>query len=148
MSNRFNPTARRRARRFALQAIYQWQLSGDDLSEIERQFFMANSDVKFDTEYFRELLHGIPAHLSTLDNYMSDFLDRPANQLDPIELAILRIGIYEFTQRLDVPYRVVINEALELAKIFGAEDGHKYVNGILDQVARRIRTIEISKEGS
>lgn len=141
--SKMSPAARRKARYFALQALYQWQLSGNDLADIEVQYLTDNDMKRVDTPYFRELLHGVPQHLDTLDEKMADILDRPLKELDPIELAVLRIGIYELTYRPDVPYRVVINEALELAKLFGAEDGYKYVNGILDKVAQQLRKNEI-----
>ncbi len=98
---------------------------------------------KTDIDYFKELLQGIPAHCVNLDQHLQPLLDRPADELDPIELAILRIGAYELMQRPDIPYRVAINEGVELAKAFGAADGHKYVNGVLDKLARQLRSKEM-----
>lgn len=138
-----NPFARHKARRLVLQALYQWQLSEENLIKIEEQFLVDNTEMKFDRDYFKELLHAIPAKLDQIDNLMVPFLDRKIKELDPVELNIMRIGCYELSERLEIPYRVVINEALELAKMFGAEDGHKYVNGILDKLSRQLRVVEI-----
>jgi N utilization substance protein B len=138
-----NPTARRNARQYALQALYQWQLSGAAISEIELDFLVHHIKQKTDLEYFKELIHQIPEQHDELDNKMISFLSRPITELDPIELAILRIGTYELAKRLDIPYRVAINEALELTKKFGSIEGYKFVNGVLDQVARQLRIEEI-----
>lgn len=141
--NKFNPQARHRTRRLLLQALYQWQLAGQPVAEIAAQFAQDENMVKADGDYFQELLQAIPAQSQALDQQFQSFLDRSVNELDPIELAILRLGTFELTQRLEIPYRVVINEAVELAKTFGAEEGHKYVNGILDRVAHQVRAAEI-----
>lgn len=138
-----NPTARRNARQYALQAMYQWQISATPIKELEFDFLVNHIKQKTDLDYFKELIHGIPTHCEELDNHMTPFLSRPISELDPVELAIIRLGIYELTKRLDVPYRVAINEALELTKKFGSVEGFKFVNGILDQVARTIRTEEM-----
>src|SRR5690242_101763 len=130
-----NPTARRNARQYALQAMYQWQLSGTPIKEIETDFLIHQIKHKTDLDFFKELIHAIPAQCDELDEQMSPFLSRPITELDPVELAILRLGIYELTQRLDIPYRVSINESLELAKKYGSVEGYKFVNGILDQIA-------------
>jgi N utilization substance protein B len=137
-----NPTARRHARQYALQALYQWQLSANPVSEIELDFLIHHVKKKTDLDYFKELLNEIPQQHDDLENHMVPFLNRPLSELDPIELTILRIGIYELSQRLDIPYRVVINEALELAKKFGSIEGYKFVNGVLDKIARKLRTDE------
>lgn len=137
-----NPTARRHARQYALQAMYQWQLSGASVSDIELEFLVHHIKQKTDVDYFKELIHAISKQHEELDNHMKPFLSRPIGELDPVELAILRLGTYELANRPDIPYRVAINEALELAKTFGSVEGHKFVNGILDQVARRLRTVE------
>jgi N utilization substance protein B len=139
-----NPTARRNAREYALQAMYQWQISETPLSDLEYQFLTKEIRKKTDLEYFKELMHNIPASTDELDNEMSPFLSRPLSELDPIELAILRIGIYELSKRLDIPYRVAINEALELTKRFGSIEGFKFVNGVLDQVAKKLRVHEVA----
>jgi N utilization substance protein B len=135
--------ARTRARRSALQALYQWQMAGQPLAEIEAQFLTAQDMSRVDVGYFHELLHQVPAHLSALDEALEPVLDRPIGQVDPVERAILRIGAYELGHRLEVPWRVVIDEAVELAKMFGAEQGHRYANAVLDRLARRLRTAEI-----
>ena len=134
--------ARSKARRAAVQALYQWQLSHQDVSEIDTQFLAEQDMVKLEIPYFQELLHKIPAHLDELDAHIAPVLDRPINNVDPVERAILRIGAYELMFRLDVPYRVIINEAVEMAKVFGGEEGYKYVNGILDKVAKKLRKAE------
>lgn len=141
------PSARRKARRFALQALYQWQIAQTRVGEIELQFREDNDLSKVDTDYFHELLHGVPANLTDIDGTLRPVLDRPLEEVDPIERALLRLATYEFLHRLDVPYRVVINEALELAKTFGAEEGFKYVNGVLDKVARTTRKAETARTG-
>lgn len=135
--------ARTRARECAVQAIYQWQLTDNDLVEIEKHF-LEDHDLKgVDVAYFRELLHGIPSHLHELDDHISPFLDRSMGSIDPVERAILRVGTYELEFCLETPYRVVINEGVELGKTFGGEDGHKYINGILDKVAQKLRAVEV-----
>ncbi len=138
-----NPTARRHARQYALQAMYQWHISASPISEIELDFLVHHIKEKTDLDYFKELIRGIPKEQEALDKQMEPFLSRPISELDPVELSILRLTIYELTHRLDVPYRVAINEALELTKRFGSVEGYKFVNGILDQVARTLRADEI-----
>ena len=138
-----SPAARRKARRFALQALYQWQVSGSGLGDIEAEFRTDNDMSKVDDEYFHDILHGVPKEKSVLDDKIQPFLDRRIDELTPVELAILRLGAFEMCHRIDVPYKVVINEAIELAKTFGATDGHKYVNGVLDKLAQRERMVEI-----
>ena len=132
---RFSPKARSAARQCALQALYQWQLSGQDMDLILQQFLDEEDMETVDIPYFKRLLHGIHEDVKELDTTFSRFLDRDFNQIDPIELAILRIGCYELQQCPDIPFKVVINEGVELAKQFGAEMSHKYVNGILDKIA-------------
>ncbi len=136
------PAQRRRARRLAVQALYQWQISGSSLLAIEMEFREDNDFRKLDEDYFSELLHQVPAQIGRLDEMLGQLLDRPLQDLSPIELVILRMGTYELLERKDVPYRVVINEGVDLAKTFGATDGHKYVNGVLDKLARRVRQDE------
>ena len=138
-----SPAARRKARRFALQALYQWQVSGSGLGDIEAEFRTDNDMSKVDDEYFHDILHGVPKEKSVLDEKIQPFLDRRIDELTPVELAILRLGAFEMCHRIDVPYKVVINEAIELAKTFGATDGHKYVNGVLDKLTQRERMVEI-----
>lgn len=136
--------ARRKARRFAMQALYQWQMTRDSLSGIETQFRTDNDMRKTDVDYFHEILHGVPECLDDIDTAIKPFLDRELNELDQVERAILRLSTYELIKRVDVPYRVVINEGIELAKTFGATESHKYVNGILDKVAQRARYQEMN----
>lgn len=133
---------RKRARKLVLQALYQWQISGDTISEIEAQFRTDNDFAKVDSAYFNEMFREIPKQLSELDKQIEPFLDRMIDEVDPIEMCLLRMGTYEFMHRIDVPYRVVINEAVELAKQFGGTDGHKYINGILDKLSLRLRAAE------
>jgi N utilization substance protein B len=134
---------RSKARHHAVQALYQWQLTGQDVSDIDNQF-LAEQDVKtFEVPYFKELLHGVPANLHALDEQLSPLLDRALASVDPVERAILRLGAYELMRHPEVPFRVAIDEAVELAKIFGAEQGHKYVNGVLDKMAQKVRRSEI-----
>ncbi len=135
--------ARTRARECAVQAIYQWQLTANDVATIEKHFLEDHNLKGVDVTYFRELLHGVPSHLHELDDHISPFLDRSLESVDPVERAILRVGTYELEFHLETPYRVVINESVELGKTFGAEDGHKYVNGILDKVAQKLRAVEV-----
>ena len=138
-----SPSARSRARRLALQALYQWQIAKAPLNQIEAQFRSDNDFRNVDEDYFSAIIHGVPSHVSQLDEIMSDALDRPLAQLDPVELAALRIGCFELMNRKDIPYRVVINEAIELVKRFGAQDSHRYINGILDKLAPRLRADEV-----
>lgn len=128
-------SARTNARQRALQALYQWELTQQTLQLIEDQFFAEEDMTKVDVDYFKKLLHGIPQELKNLDSSFGSFLDRDISQLDVIELVILRIGSYELKYCPDVPFKVVINESVELAKRFGAEQSHKYVNSILDKLA-------------
>ncbi|MCX8649280.1 transcription antitermination factor NusB [Gilliamella sp. B2776] len=132
---------RRRARECAVQAIYSWQVSRNDLADVETSF-IAEQDMKgVDTKYFRELLHGVAKNTVELDEKMAPYLtERKVEELGQIELAILRIALYELLKRQDVPYKVVINEAIDLTKTFGAADSHKFVNGVLDKIAPTIRT--------
>jgi N utilization substance protein B len=130
------------ARRRALQALYQWQLAGQALGDIEVQFFEEQEMRDVDVEYFRELLHGIPRYLLSLDADLVPYVNIPLAEVDPVERAILRIAAYELSHRLDVPYRVVINEAVVLAKDFGAEQGHRFINGVLDKLAPVKRPVE------
>jgi N utilization substance protein B len=132
------------ARRSALQAIYQWQLTGYDLAEIERQFVEEHGLGHGDPAYFNELLHGIPNKLDSIDAALGEFTDRPISAIDPVERAVLRIGTYELLYRLDLPYKVILNESINLAKTFGAAHGHKYVNSILDRIAHKNRSVEIA----
>lgn len=135
---------RHNARRYAVQAMYQWQIAGTPLSEIEIDFMKYHIEKKVDLAYFKLLLHGIPEHQSSLDATMKPYLGRLQDEIDPIELAVLRLATFELIHRPDVPYRVVINEALELTKQFGSVDGFKFVNGVLDRVAKKVRAVEMN----
>ncbi len=134
---------RRKARRLVLQALYQWQVANSSISQVEAEFIVDNDFEKVDKEYFRELLRGVAAEVRQIDGVLTPLLDRKVQDVDPIELAISRMGAFELMNRVDVPYRVVINEAIELAKKFGGTDGHKFVNGILDRLAPQFRQVEI-----
>lgn len=133
---------RKKARSLLIQALYQWQMSDYPLNEIEAQY-RADNMGKIDWAYFHELFTGIVACVDELDESFRVSLDRDLSQLNPIELAILRLGAFELLKRIDIPYRVVINEGIELAKKYGATDSHKYVNGVLDKLARQHRAVEI-----
>ncbi len=137
-----DPHARSRARRRALQAIYAWQLSHTAIAKVIDQFQNEQDMEVADQEYFEDLVRGVEANLGTLDEALSHFLDRDIAQVDPIERAVLRIAAYELRHRIDVPYRVVINEAIETTKRFGSEHGHTYVNGVLDHAAAQWRAAE------
>ena len=138
--------ARTNARKAAVQALYQWQMAGHDLSEIERQFLEDERLKNAQKSYFVELFYGVPKNLDAIDLALSEFVDRPVDTIDPVERAILRIGAYELLHRPDMPYRVVLNESINLAKYFGADGSHKYVNGILDKIAQQKRAAEIKSK--
>ncbi|EGW22106.1 transcription antitermination factor NusB [Methylobacter tundripaludum] len=140
--------ARTNARKAAVQALYQWQMAGQNLSEIERQFLEEERLKDAQKSYFVELFYGVPKNLDAIDQVLSEFVDRPVDTIDPVERAILRIGVYELLYRLNMPYRVVLNEGINLAKDFGADGSHKYVNGILDKVAQQTRAGEIKAKGA
>ncbi len=138
---------RTKARRHAVQAIYQWQMTGESLAEIDRQFLEMESMIGADLLYFKDLLHGVPSNLIELDKLSGAFIDRAIESVDPVERAILRMGTYELKSHPEVPYRVVINESVELAKVFGAEQGHRYINGVLDKLAQQLRQVEVKASG-
>ena len=130
------PSERRKARHFAVQAIYQWQMTQDNVADIEEQFKLDQEMKGVDLGYFRELLFGVAGHVNKLDSAFSPFLSRKLEDLDLVDKAILRLATFELLFRQDVPYRVVINEGIELAKAFAAEDSHKFVNGVLDKLIK------------
>ena len=134
--------ARSRARRRALQAMYAWQLSGSAMNAVIEQFRHEQDMQVADLDYFEDLLHGVEKHVETLDACLRPHLDREVAQVDPIERAVLRLAAYELKYRPDVPYRVVLNEAIEVTKRFGADHGHSYVNGVLDKLAAELRAVE------
>lgn len=135
---------RRKARHFAVQALYQWQMAGAKPSDIEAEFRTDNDMTHVDTEYFHELVQQIPRSSGALDGRIEPLLDRALHELDPVSLALLRMAAYELQQRPDVPFRVVINEAVALSKKFGPTDSYKYINGILDRLAPSLRAAEVS----
>ncbi len=134
---------RRKARHYGMQALYQWHMASAPLNDIEAEFRSEYDFNHVDLEYFQALLHGVPARVDELEATLEPLLDRKLSDLDPIERTLLRMGTFELAHRPDVPYKVVINEAVSLTKKFGATDGHKYINGVLDKVARELRKVEI-----
>ena len=136
-----NPRSLARSR--ALQALYQWQMTGQSVGDIEAQFLTEQEMEGVDKEYFAALLHEVPANLHAFDAHLKPFLDRAIESVDPVERALLRLGVCELAMHPEVPYRVVINEAVELAKTYGGTDGYKYVNGVLDKLAAKVRAVEI-----
>ncbi len=138
---------RRKARHYAMQALYQWKMSQSSLNKIEAEFRTDNDFTKVDSEYFAELVHKVPAQLDELDATIAPTMtDRAIEEVNPVELALLRMSVYELKARIDVPYKVVINEAVALAKKFGAEDSHKFVNAVLDKVAETCRAAEVAAQ--
>ena len=133
------PSPRRKAREIAVQAVYSWQLTQNDISDVETNFLADNAKRRFDTEYFSQILRGVAANVGEIDDTIRPLVDRPLEEIDHVEKAILRVGIYELKDCQDVPYKVVINEAIELAKAFAADDSHKFVNGVLDKVVKVYR---------
>jgi N utilization substance protein B len=136
--------ARSLARKFAMQALYQWQLTGQSCAELRNQYGSEEGFGDADDDYFEALLTGTTTESESLDEALASLLDRPVAQLDPVEHAVLLIGLYELRAQLEVTYRVVINEGVELTKRFGATDGHKFVNAVLDRAARSLRVAEQS----
>lgn len=141
----FSPRARVSARRSAVQAYYQWLMNKQPMAALIREFEADRSEIKkADKEYFHELLQGMSSYAGELEALLAPLLDRPLTEIDLVERAILTLGLYELAYHPDLPWRVVINEAVELAKMFGAEQSHKYINGVLDQAARQLRAVEIA----
>lgn len=139
-----SPAARRKARHYAMQALYQWGMTSAALQMIEAEFHADNDMSKVDVGYFREILHGVPRRLTEIDDAYSGYLkEREQSELDPVTQALLRMSTYELVARIDVPYKVVINESVALAKKFGATDAHKFINGVLDKVAAEYRAAEV-----
>ncbi|MBT8149589.1 MAG: transcription antitermination factor NusB [Gammaproteobacteria bacterium] len=136
--------ARHKARHFAMQGLYQWQLNATAASDIEAQFLVDFDMQGTDLEYFRELLDGVQRQVESIDALLAPLADdRELAECDPVTRALLRIGIYELMHRIDVPYKVAINEAVNLAKKFGPQDAHKFVNGLLDRAAQSLREAEV-----
>jgi len=140
---------RHKARHFAMQGLYQWQLNATPASDIEAQFRVDFNMKGTDFEYFRELLAGVQREVEELDELLVPIADaRELSECDPVTKALLRIGVYELKNRIDVPYKVAINEAVSLAKKFGPEDAHKFVNGLLDRAAKSLRAVEVQAQRS
>lgn len=142
-AGRPNPAARRKARHYAMQALYQWEMAGASLVTIEAEFIADNNMKHVDLEYFRDILRGVPRTVSELDQKVSPCLSRGIEEVTPVELAILRLAAYELEHRIDVPYRVIINESVELSKKFGANESHRFINGALDKLAQEVRLVEV-----
>lgn len=138
------PAQRRKARELALQAIYSWQMTDNAVEQIELSIATSNNMDKVDMGYFQELLRAVVKSHESLDATIKPYLGRLPEELDLVEKAILRLATYELTERIDVPYKVVINEAIELAKSFGAEESHKFINGVLDKAVKTLRKHELS----
>ena len=143
-----DPVLRSRARRRALQAVYAWQVSGGDANSVVAQFAHEQAHEVADLEYFDDLVRGVIRHRRELDAALAQFVDRGVEEVDQIERAALRIAAYELLHRPDVPYRVVINEAIDTTKRFGSEHGHTYVNGVLDHAAAAWRAVEVGASRS
>lgn len=133
------PNARRQSRSLAVQGIYSWQVSQNPISDIEQQLLLENNVKHLDVGYFQDLVRGVVKNHAELDETLKPYLARPFDEVDLVEKAILRVSAYELQYRIDVPYKVIINEAIELAKAFAADDSHKFVNGILDKAVRVLR---------
>jgi N utilization substance protein B len=138
-----NRTPRHRAREFALQGLYQWLLNNEDAGAIDAHIRQAHGFDKADAAHFDALLHGAIKGAAALRSGLSPLIDRPIDQLSPVEHAALLIGAFELENHIEIPYKVVINEAVELTKSFGGIDGHKYVNGVLDKFAAKVREAEV-----
>lgn len=138
------PAARRKARELALQAVYSWQMTDNPVEQVEINIAASTNMAKIDMGYFQEILRAVVKDHQELDTKIKPYLGRLPEELDLVEKAILRISTYELVQRVDVPYKVVINEAIELAKSFGAEESHKFINGVLDKAIKTLRKHELS----
>lgn len=138
-----NKSPRHRARELALQGIYQWRVTAGDDAQIEKQIHAEKNLGRYDKELFSKLLRGALKQHADLEALLAPYLDRPIAELSHVEFAVLLLGAFELSQHHEVPYKVVINEAVELAKTFGGIDGHKYVNGVLDKLAVQVRAVEV-----
>jgi len=139
-----NKSPRHRARELAMQGIYQWRITAGDAAQIEKQIQAEKNIGRFDKELFSKLLRGALSQHADIEVLVSPHLDRPLAELSPVEFAVLLLGTFELSQNIEVPYKVVINEAVELAKTFGGVDGHKFVNGVLDKLAPQLRATEFA----
>lgn len=135
-------TLRKKARKLVMQGLYQWQISQNAPTEVQMYIMDFNEPQSFDLEYFNEIFLGTIRELETIDNLIAQYTTRPLTEVSPVDLAILRLSTFELLYRLEIPYRVVINEALDLSKEFGANDAFKFVNGILDQISIVKRVVE------
>lgn len=136
-------SSRRRSRELALQGIYQWRLTSDDPEQIEKQICAEKGMGRYDADFFSKLLRCALTQHAELETAVTMHLDRTLDELSPVEFSVLLIGTYELIHHPEIPYRVVINEAVELAKTFGGTDGHKFVNGVLDKLAAQVRAVEV-----
>ncbi|WP_448546891.1 transcription antitermination factor NusB [Thalassotalea fusca] len=136
------PSPRRKARELAVQAVYSWQISDNSVADVETHFLTENAKRRFDIDYFQALFKGVANNVADIDAAIEPHVERPLQDVDHVEKAVIRVAIYELKDCPDVPYRVVINEAIELAKSFGADDSHKFVNGVLDKAVKLIRPEE------
>ena len=136
---------RKHARDKAMQALYQWQLSGEELDWIRDHYQQEQGVAAGDEEYFLELLYQVPGQVDALDKRYGKYVSSHADHLDPIETSILRIATYELEHHLEIPYKVVINEAINLAKTYGADDSHTFVNGVLDPLCEELRQLEVAR---
>jgi transcription antitermination protein NusB len=136
-------SGRRLAREFAVQGIYQWLLSGNDMPAIDAHLSEDEGFAKVDRKLFRTLMNGVLYNVDALRAHFAPLLDRPVDDLSPVEHAILLVATFELERQIETPYRVVINEAIELAKAFGGADGHKFINGVLDKMAPQLRAVEV-----
>lgn len=136
--------ARTRTRRLVLQGLYEWQISGNQPVKIEAQFLVEKDTKKINVDYFRELIIGVPRHIDEIDALISPLVDRSIDEIDAVERAALRLATYELLRHPEIPYRVIINESIELVKMFGAEQGYRFINGILDKLAEEIRSAEVN----
>lgn len=133
---------KQKARKLAMQSLYQWQMANADLVEIEAQFRAIKNMERVDIDYYKKLLYGVPQQLKLIEDELRPLLDREVESLNPVELAILRIGAFEILECIEIPYRVVLDESISLAREFGSQDGYKYVNGVLHNLAQKIRIHE------
>ena len=136
--------AKQKARKLLVQALYSWELGGTDLQTIEVNFHLENDMSKIDTDLFKKVLYEVPENLAKIDEAYQPYLDREQDQLDPVSRAVLRIATYELLFSIEVPYKVALNEGVNLAKTFGPTDAYKFINGVLDRVAAQARAVEIA----
>lgn len=143
MENKEVIRRRQKARKILVQALYQWQLNHSEVTDLIAQYLSENNTDKFDVDYFSKLLRGIIAELESIDGQIVPLLDREKNMLNPVEISILRLSTYEFMHCIEIPFRVIIDEAISLTKTYGATEGHRYVNGVLHHLAGKLRPIEV-----